>query len=120
MNVALYKTLVFGISALYTGVAGGLSAIILQFVSPDNFTMLLSVFLLVGAVIGGVRSIPGALIGAAFIVVTPNITADISKAATGVIYGAVLIVLMALMPSGVWGAVVQLQDRLSRSLRSRL
>jgi branched-chain amino acid transport system permease protein len=113
VNVALYKTMVFGVSALYTGVAGGLSAIILQFVAPDNFTMLLSVFFLVGAVIGGVRSIPGALIGAAFIVVVPNVTADISKAATSAIYGAVLIGLMALMPNGVWGTVVQLVGRLS-------
>jgi branched-chain amino acid transport system permease protein len=113
VNVALYKTLVFGVSALYTGVAGGISAVILQFVAPDNFTMLLSVFLLVGAVIGGVRTIPGALIGAAFIVVVPNVTADISKAATSAIYGAVLIALMAVMPNGIWGTVLQFTGYLS-------
>ena len=62
INTALYKTLTFGISALYTGVAGALGAIAVQFVAPDSFTFLLSVSLLVGLVVGGVGSIPGSLV----------------------------------------------------------
>lgn len=105
INLARTKALVFGVSALYTGLAGGLSATIIQFVAPDSFTMFLSVFLFVGVVVGGVSSIPGALIGGAFIVFVPNFAADISKAATNGIFGLFLIGLMFVMPNGIWGAV---------------
>lgn len=114
INIAMYKATTFGISALYTGLAGGLSAIVIQFIAPDSFTMFLSIFLLVGVVIGGVGSIPGAFIGAAFIVVTPNIAADISKAATGAIYGLLLIACVYLVPNGAWGAITALWNRIAR------
>lgn len=105
INLAQTKSLVFGVSALYTGIAGGLSAAIIQFVAPDSFTMFLSVFLFVGVVVGGIGSIPGAIIGGAFIVFVPNLAADISKSATNGIFGAFLIALMFVMPNGIWGAV---------------
>ena len=54
VNTALYKSLTFGVSALYTGVAGALGAIAIQFVAPDSFNFFLSVTFLVGVVIGGV------------------------------------------------------------------
>ena len=69
VNVALYKSLAFGVSALYTGIAGALGAIVVQFVAPDSFTFSLSVALLVGLVVGGVGWLPGALVGGAFIAV---------------------------------------------------
>jgi branched-chain amino acid transport system permease protein len=112
VNAKLYKALTFGVSAMYTGVAGGLSAIVIQFVAPDSFALFLSIFLFVGMVVGGVGSIPGAFIGATFIVLVPNVAADISKAATGVIYGLFLIVMMYLMPNGVWGALARAWKRL--------
>ena len=108
INNAIYKTTVFGISAMYTGIAGALSAIILQFVAPDSFSMFLSIFLLVGVVVGGVGSIWGAFLGAIFITVVPNVSADISKAATGVIYAVAMIVLMYRMPNGLWGGLMRL------------
>jgi branched-chain amino acid transport system permease protein len=57
VNSALFKTLTFGVSALYTGVAGALGAIVVQFVAPDSFTAGLSINFLVGIVVGGVASI---------------------------------------------------------------
>src|SRR5258706_13196924 len=72
INTALYKTLTFGVSALYTGVAGALGAIAVQFVAPDSFTFFLSVSLLVGLVIGGLASIPGCLVGGFFVLFVPN------------------------------------------------
>ncbi|HHX89325.1 MAG TPA: branched-chain amino acid ABC transporter permease [Paracoccus sp.] len=112
INTARVKSLTFGVSALYTGIAGGLSATIIQFVAPDSFTMFLSVFLFVGVVVGGVASIPGAIIGGAFIVFVPNLAADISNAATNGIFGLFLIAMMFFMPNGVWGAVRGFFDRL--------
>ena len=114
INNAMVKTTVFGVSAMYTGIAGGLSAIVLQFVAPDSFTMFLSIFLLVGVVVGGVGSIWGAFLGAIFITVVPNVSADISKAATGAIYAISMIVLMYRMPNGLWGAVLRVWRLASR------
>ncbi len=102
---AMYKTTVFGISAMYTGIAGSLSAIVLQFVAPDSFTMFLSIFLLVGVVVGGAGSIWGSFFGAVFIILVPSVSADISKAATGVIYAVAMVLLMWRMPQGLWGGM---------------
>jgi branched-chain amino acid transport system permease protein len=105
VNIALYKTLTFGISALYTGVAGALGAIVVQFVAPDSFTAGLSINFLVGIVIGGVASISGAFYGALFIQFVPNFADQISKAAPWAIYGAFLLAFVYLMPTGVAGFV---------------
>src|SRR6266702_3526636 len=56
VNVSLYKSLTFGVSALYTGIAGALGAIAVQFVAPDSFTFFLSIALFVGLIVGGVGS----------------------------------------------------------------
>lgn len=103
VNLPVFKSMAFGVSAAFTGVAGALGAICVAFVSPDSFTVLLSITLLVGVVVGGLASIPGAIFGAAFIQFIPNIADEISKSAPWAIYGAVLIGLMYLMPSGVMG-----------------
>jgi branched-chain amino acid transport system permease protein len=105
VNTALYKSLTFGVSALYTGVAGALGAIAVQFVAPDSFGFFLSITFVVGVVVGGLASISGALYGALFIQFIPNIADQISKAAPWAIYGVFLIGLMYLVPSGVAGAV---------------
>src|SRR6185436_4649413 len=54
INSSHYKAVTFGISALFTGVAGALHAIIFEFVSPDSFRFELSIAILVGAVVGGI------------------------------------------------------------------
>lgn len=105
INTPFYKSLAFGVSALYTGVAGSLSAILVAFVAPDSFTVFLSITLLVGMVIGGVATLPGALFGAAFVQFIPNVADQISKAAPWAIYGVLLIGFMYVMPSGIYGAV---------------
>ncbi len=105
VNNALYKSLAFGVSAMYTGIAGALGAIAVQFVAPDSFNIFLSIYFLVGIVIGGLASIPGAIYGAIFIQIVPNIADQISKAAPWAIYGVFMIGFMYLMPTGVAGAI---------------
>jgi len=102
---ALYKSLAFGISAMYTGIAGALGAIAVQFVAPDSFSIFLSIALLVGVVVGGLASISGALYGALFIQFVPNIADEISKAAPWAIFGVFMISFAYLMPTGVAGAL---------------
>jgi branched-chain amino acid transport system permease protein len=111
---ALVKSLTFGVSAMYTGVAGALGAIAVQFVAPDSFNIFLSITFLVGIVIGGVGSISGALYGALFIQFIPNVADEISKAAPWAIFGLFLIAFVYVMPAGVAGAVRMALARLQR------
>jgi branched-chain amino acid transport system permease protein len=103
INTALYKTLTFGVSALYTGVAGALGAIVVQFVAPDSFGFFLSVSFLVGLVIGGVGSIPGCLVGGLFVLYVPNIAESVSTGLAGVVYGVILLIIIFVMPDGAAG-----------------
>ena len=112
INLPMFKSLAFGVSAGFTGVAGALGAIAVAYVSPDSFTVTLSIFLLVGVVVGGLASIPGAIFGAIFIQFVPNISDQISKSAPSAIYGILLIGLMYLMPTGVMGMVQKVWARL--------
>ncbi len=112
VNAALFKTTCFGVSALYAGVAGGLSAIVVGFVSPDSFGLSLSLSFLVGIVVGGLASLGGVLFGALFIEFVPNLADQLSmsfgesaKALPGAIYGVLLILVMATIPTGVAGAL---------------
>jgi len=115
INTALYKSLVFGVSAAYTGVAGALSASVIAYVAPDSFNVFLSVTLLIGSVIGGLASISGAVFGALFIQFVPNWAQDISKAAPWAIFGVFLIGFMYLMPFGIAGGIRLLWMRATRS-----
>jgi len=103
INSALYKSVVFGVSAAYTGVAGALSGIAIAFVAPDSFDIFLSFTLLTGVVIGGLATISGAIFGALFVQFVPNWAQDISKAAPWAIFGIFLIVFMYVMPHGIAG-----------------
>jgi branched-chain amino acid transport system permease protein len=113
INTSLYKTLTFGVSALFTGVAGALSAFAVAFVSPDSFTIFFSISLLVGLVIGGVGSIPGCLVGGLFVLYLPNIANSLSTGLAGAIYGVILLIVIFVMPAGAAGfarlAVARLQ-----------
>ena len=79
INVPHYKAVMFGISALYTGVAGALHGIIFEFVSPDSFRFELSIAILVGAVVGGIASLPGAVIGGVFVQVIEKYADALTK-----------------------------------------
>ena len=114
VNTSLVKSLTFGVSALYTGVAGALGAIAVQFVAPDSFMFFLSLVLVIGMVIGGLASISGAIYGAIFIQFVPNIADQISKAAPWAIYGIFLIGFTYVMPSGVAGFLRMVRARLRR------
>jgi branched-chain amino acid transport system permease protein len=126
INVAHYKTVVFGVSALYTGVAGALHAIIFEFVAPDSFRFELSIAILVGAVVGGIASLPGAVIGGVFVQVIEKYADALTKKLTAAvnlpldlepwtIYGIALIVLMYTMPMGIAGGLALLWRRLRGS-----
>ena len=132
VNLARYKTLAFGLSAFYAGIAGSLLAIATTFVNPDTFPITLSIFLLVGVVVGGLGSLWPLVFGAIFIhfmqiewaqraeAVVPDwlpILGDVDTDAPGapaVAFGVVLILIMLAFPSGAAGLL-----RTLRSLGTR-
>jgi branched-chain amino acid transport system permease protein len=116
INVPYVKAVTFGISALYTGVAGSLGAIATAFVAPDSFNTFVSVFFLVGVVVGGLGTISGALVGAAFIQFVPNVADQISKSAPSAIFAGLLILCMFLMPQGFVGLVRSALKRLAPTM----
>jgi branched-chain amino acid transport system permease protein len=103
INAPLYKTLTFGVSALYTGVAGALGALAVQFVAPDSFSLFLSISFLVGLILGGMGSLPGCLFGGLFVLYVPNIAEEVSRGLAGAIYGAIMLLVIFVMPSGAAG-----------------
>lgn len=114
VNLAALKTRTFALSAALTGVAGSIGALAVEFVSPDSFSVFLSITLFVGSVVGGTASIFGAVAGAAFIVLVPPLAGSISKSAPGFAYGAMLILCLYAMPSGVAGLVRKLASTVGR------
>jgi len=105
INTARYKTLAFGFSTLFTGVAGALAAIVIGFVAPESFTLFLSLSFLVGSAVGGIATIGGAIVGGFFIEFVPNFANDISDAAPWAIYGLAMLLFMYVMPRGVVGTM---------------
>ncbi|MDP2372923.1 branched-chain amino acid ABC transporter permease [Reyranella sp.] len=116
IDTALYKTVTFGISAAYTGIAGALSASAIAFVAPDSFNIFLSIKFLIGLVVGGVGSMAGSVVGGIFYVLVDNSAQALSMFVRNdlglpfdlsayTVFGVLLIALMYLMPMGIVGGV---------------
>ena len=121
VNLAATKTLAFALSGVYAGVAGSLLAIQKEIVSPLTFTFLLSITLLVGAVVGGLGSLPGMVLGALFVQYLPDLSTRISTAegVPDAIYGAAIIAIMILLPTGAGGLIRRIAGPLTTWLYTR-
>lgn len=118
IDTRLYKRVVFCISAFLTGIGGGLGAVSTGFISADTYTIFVSITLLVGAVVGGFRSIFGAIFGAAFIVLLPMQAEQVAQGAALAVFGAATMLFMWVMPDGFAGLCQSLRGRI-RWPRSR-
>ena len=116
VSLPRYKTLAFGVSAAYAGVAGSLFAIATTFVNPDTFPVALSILLLVGVVVGGLGSLVGLVAGAVFIQFLPIWSQEVSKSpgAPSVVSGLILIALMFVLPMGFAGLIARLRTLTKR------
>ena len=107
---ARYKVIAFAISAFYAAVAGGLFAYLVRYIHPENFSVGLSIAFLSMVVIGGLGTIGGSIVGAGFYVIVPELLRGI-KDAPGLVFGLLLVIVMVLMPQGLWGVVRYLRRR---------
>lgn len=118
INLAVYKTLAFGISAAFAGVAGSCLALAANFANPDTFPILLSLQILIGAAVGGLGSLWGIAAGALFVELLQLKAQEISKQAPAVVYALVLIGVMLLLPTGFAGLLRRTFGPLANRLRS--
>src|SRR5262249_2520370 len=103
INLALYKTVAFGISALYAGIAGALLVILTFTANPGSFPLQLSIYLVVGLAVAGLGSLWGIIVGAAFIEYVQVYASSVSKSpgVPTVVFGVALVLVMFLLPGGV-------------------
>jgi len=116
----LYKTLAFGISAAFAGVAGSLFVMGTNgFAQPSEFGILLSLEILVGAAVAGLGSLWGVIVGAAFVGLLPTISNDVpligSTHGQDVVFGLIVIIVMLLLPTGVAGLLARLARARARA-----
>jgi branched-chain amino acid transport system permease protein len=119
IELPVYKTLAFGISAAYAGVAGSLFVLANNgFAAPDEFALVLSLQILIGAAVAGLGSLWGVLAGAAFVGLLPSVSSSVpvigSAHGQDVVFGAAVILVMLLLPDGFAGLLARLR-RLSRA-----
>jgi len=111
----IYKTLAFGVSAAFAGVAGSLFVLVTNgYAQPNEFGVLLSLEILIGAAVAGLGSLWGVLVGGLFIGLLPTVSASApvigSAHGQDVVFGLIVILIMLLLPNGFAG----LLGRLSR------
>lgn len=110
IHAARYKVIAFAISAFYASIAGGLFAYLVRYINPESFNVGLSISFLSMVVIGGLGTIGGSILGAAFYVIVPELLRGI-KDAPGLVFGLLLVVVMVFMPQGLWGMLRRIWRR---------
>ena len=112
VNLATYKVGVFAVSSAIAGLAGSLSMIVGSGrvdLGRDGSVVLESIQFLAAMVIGGAATIAGPVLGSAFVVFIPEFASDINPQLSQVIYGALLIILMLVLPSGFMGGIRRIE-----------
>jgi branched-chain amino acid transport system permease protein len=120
IELPVYKTLAFGISAAYAGIAGSLFVLATNgFAQPNEFDVVLSLQLLVGAAVAGLGSLWGIPVGAAFVALLPTISKDVplvgSAHGQDVVFGLMVVIVMLLLPQGFAGFLGRLAALRPRS-----
>lgn len=112
VNVARVKLTTFGISAAMAGIAGALSVMVDNFVSPDAYPISKSIEYLAGLALGGAATLIGPVIGSVFLIQVPEWLKAYNKQLSVVFFGMVLIVVMIILPSGIAGLVSRIRRRI--------
>jgi branched-chain amino acid transport system permease protein len=120
VDLAIYKTLAFGVSAAFAGVAGSLFVLASNgYAHPDSFTVFLSLQILIGATVAGLGSLWGIVVGAAFIDLLPNVSQSTpllgSEHGTDIAFGLIVILVVFVLPTGFAGFLRRLTTSFTKS-----
>lgn len=102
VNLTRYKLLSFAISSFYTGVQGGLFALFMSYLEPNMFTFMETIAVLVAVIVGGLASVEGSIMGAAFVILVPQFFSS-AQEFVPVVYGAAIIIILIFEPLGLSG-----------------
>ncbi|TSA47536.1 MAG: branched-chain amino acid ABC transporter permease [Deltaproteobacteria bacterium] len=108
VNLARYKLLSFAVSSFYTGVQGALYALLMGFLEPNLFTFMESVTLFVAVIVGGLASIGGSIMGAAFVILVPQAFSKM-KELVPVIFGVAILLILIFEPLGISGSWLKIR-----------
>ena len=103
INVKYYKILAFILGTLPAGIAGSLAAHYLRFISPEPFRFVMSTKIMGMIILGGLGSLPGSIVGTAFLVILPEIFRPLAVYEVG-ISGLIMLFLMLFRPQGILGS----------------
>jgi len=114
VSLPIYKTFAFGVSAAYAGVAGSLFVLATNgFAQPNEFGILLSLKILIGAAVAGLGSLWGLVVGAVFVGLLPEISSSVPLLGPAhgqdLVFGLVVILVMLLLPNGFAGLLARAQ-----------
>jgi branched-chain amino acid transport system permease protein len=123
VSLPIYKTLAFGVSAAFAGVAGSLLVLVTNgYVQPGEFGVLLSLQILIGAAVAGLGSLWGVLVGAVFIGLLPSVAPDVpligSAHGQDVVFGLIVVLIMLLLPNGFAGFLRRFEPRVKTTIKS--
>jgi branched-chain amino acid transport system permease protein len=102
VNLTRYKLLSFAISSFYTGVQGGLFGLFIGYLEPNMFTFMEAITLFVAVIIGGLASVEGSIMGAAFVILVPQVFSAY-KEMVPVVYGVTILIVLIFEPFGLYG-----------------
>jgi len=102
VDLTRYKLLSFAISSFYTGVQGGLYGLFLGYLEPNMFTFMETITIFVAVIIGGLASVEGSIMGAAFVILVPQVFSAYREMVP-VVYGVAILVVLIFEPMGLYG-----------------
>ncbi|MBI4777272.1 MAG: branched-chain amino acid ABC transporter permease [Deltaproteobacteria bacterium] len=108
VNLTRYKLLAFGISSFYVGVQGGLYALFLGYLEANMFTFMETVTFLVAVIVGGLASIEGSIMGAAFVILVPQLFSEY-KEFVPVMFGVAIVIILIFEPQGLSGRFTKMR-----------
>jgi branched-chain amino acid transport system permease protein len=102
VNLARYKLLSFAISSFYLGVQGALYALLMGYLEPNLFTFMETVTIFVAVIIGGLASVGGSIMGAAFVILMPQVFINMRELVP-VTFGVTILIILIFEPHGIAG-----------------
>lgn len=114
VNLTRHRVLAYGISAFYGGIAGGLLAMLLSYITPEGFGLVETLKVLTMITVGGMGSVAGSVIGAVVLTLSTEML-RLPKVSVEITNGALLMLFIMLMPTGIYGLYVKLRGRFGRN-----